>query len=1351
MSRPRTLPEGVPLSSLETTVFTLLYTMCKDAEHRSIVAYALLILEDIQLWAFSWVPKAVFGLPAIVRKIFYPLYFVDSYTGYAVLLWLCLAILVATIALIAFTAFSLNRGRFQWMWPLILLRNLSALITTVFFMPFLEIFVTLVVCQVDDSTGQRVLTEFPEHECFGSNMPLFVLSIVGLLITLPFGLFLNYIYVIPKPDSRNPLAKAHGMLDVLYFLLKTLLVFVSLLTSIKVRLIIVMLISLVLIVAYLNYMPHFSHRVNSLRVSIFTSSLVSSIVALASNVANSKSYAPLGILAGMVPIALAGGWIITERVRRGKVQRIMTLLRRRMEMQASQPEENKLRGGEKKPQLLHTALQDRRTSLKRRGSSKHDLESGNGTGVPVVNVSAPCPSTDIGSDFMADVSDLATVEQYKTVFSRKAIILPTVFNTPMDADIACRFLRDAEISPASRKIMTLIFEQALEQYPKQAQLALMYTFYLSRWGDDADECLHQLHCAKSNHPSLDVRFRIFMEERDFQQNTRSEEVGASSLNVAAYVEYQSLERQAISSHLASLVAIKAFWAFLAADGVDTGILAGHLNSMHKTQKDAVEYYEKIIARYPSKQILRMYAKYMLTIANNQEVGDQLLKRADDIEHQEGSGYMHPAAKGSTEVPSAVTPPQTAYGLGQVPGVSAIRTETIMESPSGELEAPPVPRSSVPSHVRDRDMTRSASFEVPQSFTSLPQNITIHRSLPRKTAFGGMSEWAKNATPEPSFLERDEEQGRQAVAKEQATFGASRSQASSNNSSKELRRQKARSLRLTENLLAPIIRLAIFVRLCCLCLLGLLIANYLVSVSLFDAPDSFLASLEDATRARRGAMLASQEMRLMSVFATQGNEDIWEYHHTKLSGEAGRFRTLILPILYDNVNDDATAPILRAAAASFTSVKKVTLYNAYTLGTMLADSMRDLLNLKYDDWRAPAIMQNIDLRMWLDNCLAIGDAFNGFAEASLQTYLTASSKRNIIVIALMLVSVVVIVVTALFINLMIHHALVKQRIVLKALNKISGKDRRKVLDMVEEEVEEFLEYESADGQHDAAPPQTIATVNTGSSRKSLIISFLALMFLGAISMSLFIPPLISLKSSDETAKSIMLSNNRRYTFQTIGMLSHELPAADTNTWAPYRVQHELTYRIWKLQEQHKSLLDGTAGVKSTNDIPELATWCRTGGMCLADSGCDNRPFNVSIGYTQDLLLSGLDSAIATYLDHAQRFLLSPTYSYDDPNLYFLANLEDDLADGLSTVDTILLQVSKDKNVVYIEWEKILFSVAIVYFVGFYTLSFMRMFATIRAHMAQITSCIFWIPPEISAANSELTKFMVSGIVEDEKDK
>ncbi|KAJ3145560.1 hypothetical protein HDU86_000869 [Geranomyces michiganensis] len=818
MSRSRTMTEAVP-SSLETTVFTLLYTMCKDAEHRASVAYALLILEDIQLWAFSWVPHAIHGLPAIVRKILYPLYFVNTYEGYAVLLWLCLATLIATIALIAFTAFSLNRGRFQWMWPLILLRNLSALITTVFFMPFLEIFVALVVCRVDETTGDRVLSEYPEQLCFGSNTVHFVLAIVGLLITLPFGLFLNYIYVIPKPDSRNPLAKAHGMLDVLYFILKALLVFVSLLAGIKARLIVLVLINLVLIFTYLTYMPHFSHRVNSLRISIFFASLSSSIIALGATVADSTSYVPLGILVGMVPFALAGGWVMTERVRQGKVQRIMTLLRRRLEMQAAQPDESKLR--EKKPQLLHTALQDRRASLKRRGS-KLDLESGNGptVNVPTVNVAAPY-SCDLPTvDFLADATDLSTIEQYKTVFSRKAIKLPTVFNTPMDADIACRFLRDAEISPASRKIMTLIFEQALEQYPKQAQLALMYTFYLSRWGDDADECLHQLQCAKSNHPGLDVRFRIFMEERDFQQNTRSEEVGASSLNVAAYVEYQSLERQAISSHLASLVAIKGFWAFLAADGADTGALAGHLNAMHRTQQDAIQYYEKIIARYPSKQILRMFAKYMLTIANNLEVGDQLLKRADDIEHQEGSGHVHPAAKESIETPD--TPSQRNYGPGQLPAaVSALRTDTILESPSQEgFDGTPMPiRKSGTSHVKDSEFARSQSYEIPPGFSALPANPI--KSLPRKTAFGGMAEWAKNATPETSFLERDDEPNARVIKEPQQGYGA-RSQASSNNSSKELRRQKARSLRLTENLLAPIIKLATFVRVCCLCLLGLLV-------------------------------------------------------------------------------------------------------------------------------------------------------------------------------------------------------------------------------------------------------------------------------------------------------------------------------------------------------------------------------------------------------------------------------------------------------------------------------------------------------------------------------------------------
>ncbi|KAJ3021792.1 hypothetical protein HKX48_007763 [Thoreauomyces humboldtii] len=1385
MSQPRRpFGEGAPATALETTAFTLLYTMCEKgrlgmmSSEQNVLNFRPPTGAKMLNTEVPW----LHGLPEVVHEIFYPLYFVQSYQGYVVLFWLCLGTLTATLALIAFTAFSLNRGRFQWMWPLIMLRNLSALITTVFFMPFLEIFVMMIVCKTGDS-GQIILSEFEGHECFGSHLPLFILAIVGLLITLPFGLFLNYIYVIPRPDSKNPMAKAHGILDVLYFILKTVLVFVSLFAGIGPRLIVPIIINAILILTYLQYMPHFSHRVNALRISIFVTSLASSIIALIANSlpAGNTSHVPVAILVTMVPFGLGGGYLLTERVYRGKVQRIMGRLRQRLEMQAMQPEENKLRG-DRKPQLLHTALLEKRTSgqLKRRASSRFDIEAGNqGGGSNNVTTfgerDRSAGSKDLPViEMMAEVSDLAAIEQYKEVFAKRAIHLPVVFSTSMDADIACRFLRDNEVSAASRKIMTLIFDEALEQYPKEAQLALMYTFYLSRWGDDADMCLRQLHCAKSYHPALDVRFRIFMEERDFQQNTRSEDLGA--------MEYQSLERQAISSHLASLVAIKTFWTFLSSDNVDAGALAAHLNNMHKW--NAVQYYEKIIARFPSKQIIRMYAKYMLTIANNPEMGDQLLKRAEDIEHQEGSGNLYPDPLEKADPESPAAPPAT-FGLGPHPNVSALRAETIPEAPSREGTPPPMRKNPIFA-LKELGMGmggRSASFDMAPSFSGVEIPRPGHGSLPRpggllqrtssqrKTALK-VEDWVQKApvARETSFLERDEEQGRQQVQAAQPTFGANKSQASSTSSSKELRRLKARQMRLTENLLAPIVRLSVFVRICCFALLGLLIANYLVSSSLFNAPNSYLSTLEDATRARRGAMLAAQEMRLMSVYAQGGNEDIWQYHHSKLSAEAGRFQTLILPILFGNVNDPPTAPILRASTPSFTSVTKVTLYNAFTLGQMLSNSLSAVLLLDYTAWTSSSVFQSIDFRMWMDNVLAIGDALDGFAKASLTSYLKESAARNILVIALMLICIAVLAVTATFMNLMIRHARGKQRIVLKALNHISHKDRRRILDMVEEEVEEFLEYETEETAQDT-PQQAVAVKSINSSRQHTVIFILALIFLGCISIALFIPPLISLAGSDVTAKTIMLSNNRRYTYQVIGFLSNELPAGDTNTWAPYRVQHELTYRIYDLQQQHAALLDGTAGVPSTDSIPELTATCRTGGVCLTTLGCDDRPFNASIGYTQALLLSGIDSIIDIYLDHvrellntessgrfeinfllyqAQRFLLSPTYSYDNADLYFLDNLEDDLADGLTTVDTILLQVAQNNNAVYIEYEKVLFSVAIVYFVSFYIFSFMKMFRSIRAHMAQITACIFWIPPDIAAASADLTKFMVTGLVEDDKE-
>ncbi|KAJ3039541.1 hypothetical protein HDV00_012117 [Rhizophlyctis rosea] len=212
--------------------------------------------------------------------------------------------------------------------------------------------------------------------------------------------------------------------------------------------------------------------------------------------------------------------------------------------------------------------------------------------------------------------------------------------------------------------------------------------------------------------------------------------------------------------------------------------------------------------------------------------------------------------------------------------------------------------------------------------------------------------------------------------------------------------------------------------------------------------------------------------------------------------------------------------------------------------------------------------------------------------------------------------------------------------------------------------------------------------------------------------------------------IMTSNERRYHFQVINFLSHELPAYDLTTASYYSNQQELTLRIYKLQAS----------------AHELAQICRQGGICLPSIGCDNRPFNDSIGFTRDLVMSGVDNLLDTHIEHAIKFLYAPNYTYSNPDLYVMYQLEPDLTEGLRAIDATLLDIERRRSGNFVQIGKVLFAIAVVFFVFFYLLIFHIVISAAKTQMAQMVTVLFWIPNEIATKSAEIQKFLVSGTVE-----
>ncbi|KAJ3030525.1 hypothetical protein HDV00_008864 [Rhizophlyctis rosea] len=215
---------------------------------------------------------------------------------------------------------------------------------------------------------------------------------------------------------------------------------------------------------------------------------------------------------------------------------------------------------------------------------------------------------------------------------------------------------------------------------------------------------------------------------------------------------------------------------------------------------------------------------------------------------------------------------------------------------------------------------------------------------------------------------------------------------------------------------------------------------------------------------------------------------------------------------------------------------------------------------------------------------------------------------------------------------------------------------------------------------------------------------------------------------------------------VNYLANELPANDTITWGSFSGQRLLALRIHQLTKLHLSLRSDVLEVPSTDAIPELAPICRNAGLCLADIGCDDRPFNETIGFDRELLLSGVDNLLEVFIQHATEYLLSNNFTYYNADLYFLTNLEPDLTDGIRKIDNTLLYIERGRSQNFLQITKVLFSVGIVAFILFYIMIFSVIISAAKTQMAMMVTVLFWIPNEIAEKSADIQKFLVSGVVE-----
>ncbi|KAJ3035925.1 hypothetical protein HDV00_003326 [Rhizophlyctis rosea] len=1376
-------------SAMEKGVFTLLYCLCKDVSIPPILAHVITFIEDLQLLSFSWIPQVYSTVPHVLEWILSPLSFVGiKYTYLQVFSWLFIGILFCTIALTAFVGYCFKTGTFKYIWPLILLRGLTILITTVLFIPGLELIVKALLCQKQPD-GVYYLILFPDQPLFASHLPLFAFSLVAGVILLPYGLLVNVLYVDSEPASKDPTAKAHGLIDALYFISKTILV-LTLFASPTAQLIASLILTIILGYSYLRYQPYYNSETNQQRIGMITAAIVSSIIALitwATQSPDSSSIAPIICSAIGSVIGFIVGWFATMAVKERIIRRVTACVAEKIRMGGEVGTETQgslLRKGKVGQQGMTVSIV---ASARADDTIKHGsaTEGGIPDGVDALEEGV----------HDRDEDALKLVNNFSRIRKTKAVRVPVIFSSPTEADICCRFLRTAEVTNEAITLMKMIFCEALAQYPKNAQLALMYASYLSEWGKDADLARYYVQVAKSAEPNIAIRFRIFTEERQIEQGEfdgvsndspfvhniflrvlclagtglRAASLEKSSLNIASFVEYQSMERQALDLHLASLMAMKHFWLFLNGDNRDPVLLAKHLDLMSSTQDKASQAYEKLTKRFPkSKKDLRMYAKYLITLKNNQDLGAQLLTRAEDIEHQERSasmGFMGSNMQSVDQIPEPDFPLRSRQSSNRPDGRKMsfslhpnIREESEVFERVRHSEAS---GRDVEDGRGDGGMERSLSLSRSVDAPQLVGKIFKETSSARGASeAGGGGDWKMRDGDHRASIVRVgsydagyDGGGGVGNLLGKAGIRGPRSIASSSASNKESRRLKTQHAKLLRNLLGPLLRFEVYVRLCCLVLLGLLVAIYVVSQSLFDAPNSFLQTMQDTTRGRRRVMEGAMEIRQLQVWGGLNNTAVWNYHHTKLKGVADRFNKTITPGVFPNANDPPTAWIMRPVSDGLNPALEIMTFNAYTMAQFVTAMLIQVWNYGFNMWNSTNIQSDRVIRLWFDNSLQLGTWFNQFATDGFSTYKSIQTKRNIQVGVLLAIALINVIFTTAFMYLTLRHGYAKQRTVLKALAKLPRADRRKIVDDLDEEIEDLFEFdENGERVELRNVVQTVEARSDWAKIRDGMMYGSALIILAALCAALFVPPLIYAQNTDELASIMKYSNDRRFYCQNIIYLAGELIAQDRITWAPYQVHKELFYNVHMLSEAHEAVMSGSGAVPSTNLIPQLAGITR-GGQCISSLGCTTRPFNDSIGFNAGLLMSGADNLVYVFLDHAKSLLEADpsNLTWSNTDYFYLVNLESDIQDGLLTAGDILLSVSRATSTTFIRAVNILFAFTIIYFAAFYVFAFVMILKGGRRQIGQLVSLIFWIPQEIVAKSAEVRKFIDSGGVEEVEEK
>ncbi|TPX54733.1 hypothetical protein PhCBS80983_g05796 [Powellomyces hirtus] len=605
--------------------FGLLHAMTHGNHIPVTLAIAICVIEDIQLFSFAMQPSMGYAkMPSWFPLIFNPMSAKPhSDSAFAVLFYIAFVVTSFTAGLTLVVGLSMKGPQIRVVWPLQILRVMTTLLSTVLFIPLMEIFLHALSCY--DTETERSLLAHSPSECLNKKyLPQFILSIFSLIYLALQGLAMSLVFFKIDPIGKDPHARTTGRIDAIYSCLRILLcVSLTVLENTPAAVITVIIISSA-IMLYLTcrYQPYFKGMINDLRGGMCFGSLICGITsAVVYGSTPTNSVVPLAVVCALVLPGFAIGVMLSRAFRKVITARVYARLKAVIKV-----EEHEVIAGKSSSNIRRSKHDRSGSVLKSKvvfDTEKLDLESSN-------------------------VNDIDSVV-------KKHDVKPTkVFVSTYDVELSVRFLQH-NCDMEARRLAAQLLQRGVEQFPNASNAHLMRAHYTAYYelGPPGEvwECLVS---AKKSKPLVDTRFFIFMEEMSLDQEKRREDLVASSMGIAKFAEVNALEEEAERYHLETLIAIKRLWQFLRTDKDSAPCLPYLLEKMEEKRSKAMSRYEDLIRKFPNSQrILRAYISFLLRATDDLDTSKKI---HSELEKEEARSVALAAASAPTSDVSQISAP-----------------------------------------------------------------------------------------------------------------------------------------------------------------------------------------------------------------------------------------------------------------------------------------------------------------------------------------------------------------------------------------------------------------------------------------------------------------------------------------------------------------------------------------------------------------------------------------------------------------------------------------------------------------------------------------------------------------------